>query len=107
MAIRQEEYWIYSRVNFTVAGNLKIYADKKTKYYMPNPLIKDSQGGCNHSLIEQNNDGDDSGLWELVFKSSSIEQTRAKYKELLQTIGQDYLKVEKRIPKDIMVTPIS
>ncbi len=106
MAIRQEEYWIYSRVNFNIGQGLKIYADKKTKYYMPNPLISTSGNGCNLTLIEQS-EGDDSGLWELIFKSSSIEQTRAKYKELLQTIGQDYLKVEKRIPKDIMVTPIS
>ena len=106
MAIRQEEYQILARGSFKF-GQLTLYADSKSDYFMANPLIKVEGGkGCNHQKIESlSEDKEDKGVWELVFASNSIDKTRAKYKELLQNIGQTYLKVERKIPKDILVTP--
>ena len=104
MAIRQEEYQIWARASFKFGGNLKIYADKNSDFFMPNPFIDTKNGGCNHQKIETK-EAEEKGIWELVFVSSSIDKARAKYKELLQDIGQAYLKVEKKIPKDIIVTP--
>ena len=103
MAIRQEEYQIWRRANFKVDSKTIIYADKKSDFFMANPLYQGE--GCNQAKIEKIDEVEDGGIWELVFTSSSIEKARAKYKELLQDIGQAYLRVEKKIPKDILITP--
>lgn len=105
MAIRQEEFQIWRRANLKIGQNTIVYLGKDTEFFMQNPLHS-TQGGCDQLKIEKIDDIEESGgLWEMVFTSNSIDKTRAKYKELLQKIGQEYLRVEKKIPKDILITP--
>ncbi|MFR4987445.1 MAG: hypothetical protein ACLUCH_08640 [Lachnospirales bacterium] len=105
MAIRQEQYAIYVRPYVEVSSKINIFLDKGMAIYMPDPLQKIQGSTCNHKKIEGANT--ENGIWFLVFESMSLDKIRAKYKELIETIGKDYIKVEKKVPMDALITPIS
>lgn len=108
MAIRQEQYTIYIRpyAEFS-AGSKKIpiYIKKDMNVYMHDPLVK-----SNNNFVDphkQVSGADNNGVWLMIYSSNSFEQIRTKYKRLLDSIGSEHIKVEKRVPIDIVITPMS
>lgn len=105
MAIRQEKYTIYTRPYIkSRLGQVQvnIYADKNTDFFTDNPL---STGvGCTHLQIAKK-EGEE--CWVSFYSSNSLEKIRGKYKELIENLGEGYVKVEKNVPIDTIITPKS
>lgn len=104
MAIRQEEYTIYVRphISKTINGEkVSIFADKKTELYTRNPQAVPSDP-CPYIPLVRNAEDD---YWVGHFTSNSLEQIRAKYNELIETIGEENIKVGKQVPMGYIVVP--
>ena len=103
MAIRQEKYVIYVRPHILV-NKVPVYFNEKLVTYMLNPFA-DPDADCKHLKTEQAPIND--GIWLQIFETGSLNKAQVKIKELIQTIGSEYMKVEKEVPMDALITPIS
>lgn len=107
MAIRQEEYTIYIKpyiISRLGQNDVKIYLDKNADLYTDDPTIANGSNTERHKKLTKK-DGEE--YWGSFFSSNSLEQVRIKYKKLLEDIGEEYIKVEKNIPIDILIKPFS
>lgn len=108
MAIRQEIYTIYVQPSLKIKNGSKdkdipIYLGKDAEIYMRNTFITGTNQPAYAKIAGENTNG----IWKAVFSSNSYAQIRVKYKELLKTMGKEYIRVEKKVPIDTLVIPNS
>lgn len=107
MAIRQETYTIYVKpfIDIEAGGNpVKIFAEQNTPLYAKNPISSTGANPITHMEIKKEPTDE---FWQAYYTSNSYEQIRVKYKELLNDIGEEYIRVEKNVFIDFNIVPNS
>lgn len=103
MAIRQETYIIYIRPHIEITvGSSKSKLFVKDGIAMLDPLAG-SANKCPYIPIFS---VEGTGVWLKSFESTSLDKIRVQYKRLLEKFGKAYIRVEKVVPVDTLITPI-
>ena len=102
MAIRQEKYVIYVRPHIkTTYDNVPvtIFADSSTSLFIIDPK---SDADCPHISLQKKPDEE---FWIAYYYDNSLDKIRVKYKELIDDLGEEYVKVQKNVPTDTLIKP--